>query len=254
VARLKLSFMTFVCPGWEIERIVRFAEKASYDGVEIRVDEGHRHGISSKSSLEDRNYVRRLFNDHGVEVSCIATSVQFGFSNLERRREEIEAAKANIKLANDLEAKVVRIFAGGDVQQLTDNVAEYIAEAFTEVGDYAAQYGVCPVLETLHDIMRSAEDALKIIRRVKTSNFGILWNHSDIDQRSFDLIGRHIRHFHIHEEVLDPQNRNVLHLAKLMKTINFDGYVSLEIIRGYDLPEELLIETAKRLKSYIVQV
>lgn len=250
---MKLSFMTFVCPGWEIERIAGFARRAGYDGVEVRVDEGHRHGISSKSPLEYRRYVKKLFDNYGVEVSCIATSVRFGFSSPERRRENIEAAKANIELAGDLEAKVVRIFAGGDLQQLTDNAAEYIAEAFTEVGDYATQYGVCPVLETLHDIIRSAEDALKVIHRVKTTNFGILWNHSDIDQKSFDLVGRHIRHFHVHEEVLEPQNKNVLHLAKLMKTINFNGYISLEIIRGYDLPEELLIETAKRLKSYMAQ-
>jgi sugar phosphate isomerase/epimerase len=197
--------------------------------------------------------VKKLFNNYGVEVSSIATSVQFGFSSPGKRRENIEAAKANIELAGDLEAKVVRIFAGGDVQQLTDSAAEYIAEAFTEVGDYAIQYGVCPVLETLHDIVRSAEDALKIIHRVKTMNFGILWNHSDIDQKSFNLVGKYIRHFHVHEEVLDPQNKNVLHLAKLMKTINFNGYISLEIIRGYDLPEDLLIKTAERLKSYMAQ-
>jgi hypothetical protein len=41
--------MTFVCPGWDIERIVSFARKDGYDGVEVRVDEGHKHGISSKS-------------------------------------------------------------------------------------------------------------------------------------------------------------------------------------------------------------
>ena len=250
---MKLSFMTFVCPGWDIERIVSFARKAGYDGVEVRVDEGHKHGISSKSPLEYRRHVKKLFNNYGVEVSSIATSVQFGFSSPGKRRENIEAAKANIELAGDLEAKVVRIFAGGDVQQLTDSAAEYIAEAFTEVGDYAIQYGVCPVLETLHDIVRSAEDALKIIHRVKTMNFGILWNHSDIDQKSFNLVGKYIRHFHVHEEVLDPQNKNVLHLAKLMKTINFNGYISLEIIRGYDLPEDLLIKTAERLKSYMAQ-
>ncbi|KYH38794.1 MAG: xylose isomerase domain-containing protein [Candidatus Bathyarchaeota archaeon B26-1] len=248
---MKLGFMTFVCPSWSIERIVRFARKAGYDGVEIRVDAGHKHGVSSKSSKEERRRVRRLFESEGVEVSSIATSVQFSFPDPEKRRENIEAAKLNIELAGDLGAKVVRIFAGRNVEELTDEVAGYVAEAFTEVGEYAKDYGVCPLLETLHDIVRSADDALKVLRRVETSNFGILWNHSEIDQRSFNLLKDHIRHFHVHEEVLDPENKNVLHLARMMKTVNFDGYVSLEIIRGEDLPEDLLIETGERLKRYI---
>ena len=248
---MKLGFMTFVCPSWSIERIVRFARKAGYDGVEIRVDAGHKHGVSSKSSKEERRRVRRLFEGEGVEVSSIATSVQFSFPDPEKRRENIEAAKLNIELAGDLGAKVVRIFAGRNVEELTDEVAGYVAEAFTEVGEYAKDYGVCPLLETLHDIVRSADDALKVLRRVETSNFGILWNHSEIDQRSFNLLKDHIRHFHVHEEVLDPENKNVLHLARMMKTVNFDGYVSLEIIRGEDLPEDLLIETGERLKRYI---
>jgi len=67
------------------------------------------------------------------------------------------------------------------------------------------------------------------------------------------LLKNHIRHFHVHDEVLAPENKNILHLTKLVKNINYDGYISLEIIRGRNLPEELLIETAKRLKGYIAQ-
>jgi hypothetical protein len=74
-----------------------------------------------------------------------------------------------------------------------------------------------------------------------------------MDEQTFNLLKDHIRHFHVHQEVLEPENDNILHLAKLMKTINYDGYFSLEIIKGENLPEDLLIETAKRLKGYIAQ-
>lgn len=250
---MKLSFMTFVCPEWEIERIVEFAGEAGYDGVEIRVDAKHKHEISSESSDEKRRYVKNLFDEKGVEVPCVATSVQFASPEPAKRRENIEAAKANIKLASDLGAQVVRTFAGGGVPKLTDEAADYIAEAFNEVGNYAKEYGVCPMLETGHDIIKSAVEGAEVIKRVETSNFGVLWNHSEMDELTFDLLKAHIRHFHIHDEVLDPENENILHLAKLVKSINYDGYISLEIIKGHNLPEELLIETAKRLKGYIAQ-
>jgi len=250
---IKLSFMTFVLPEWEIERIVKFAKKAGYDGVEIRVDAGHKHGISSESSAEERKYVKKLFADEGVDIPCVATSVQFGSSEPAVRQENIESAKMNLVLASDLGANVVRMFAGGGIPKLTDEAAEYIAEAFDEVGEYAKDFGVCPMLECGHDIIKSAVEAQNVIKRVKTSNFGALWNHSDMDEQTFNALKSHIRHFHVHKEVLSPDNDNILHLAKLMKSIEYDGYFSLEIIEGHNLPEDVLTETASRLQGFIAQ-
>jgi len=250
---IKLSFMTFVCPNWEIEKIAKFAKQANYDGVEIRVDAGHKHNVSSQTPADRRKYVKKLFDDEGVDIPCVATSVQFGSADLAKRKENIASAKANLDLAGDLKAKVVRIFAGGGIPKLTDESASYIAEAFDEVGEYAKSFGVCPMLECGHDIIVGADEAENVIKRVKTSNFGVLWNHSVMDERTFNVMRPRLRHFHVHDEVLDPQNDNILHLSKLMKSIGYDGYYSLEIIKNEDLPEELLIETTKRLKSYIMQ-
>ncbi len=248
-----LSFMTFVCPEWKIERVAQFAKEAKYDGVEIRVDAGHKHEVSSQSSAEVRKYVKKLFADEGVDIPCVATSVQFGSSDPAKRRENIQSAKTNLDLAADLGARVVRMFAGGGIPKLTDEAAAYIAEAFDEVGNYAKAPGVCPMLESGHDIIKTAVESAEVIKRVKTSNFGVLWNHSEMDSQTFDLLKAKIRHFHVHEEVLDPNNDNILHLAKLIEGIGYNGYISLEIIKGHNLPEDVLIETARRLKGYIAQ-
>ena len=250
---MKLSFMTFVCPEWEIERVVQFAKEANYDGVEIRVDAGHKHEISSQSSTEARLRVKKLFADEGIEIACVATSVNFAFPEPAKHRENIEAAKANLDLTADLEAPVVRIFAGGGIPELTGEAAEQVASAFDEVGDYAKASGVCPMLECGHDIIKGSAEAAEVIKRVKTQNFGALWNYSEIDDQTLDVLKDHIRHFHIHDEVLDPDNTNILKLAKRMKGIDYEGYVSLEIIKGENLPEDILKETASRLKDYIAQ-
>jgi len=71
--QMKLSFMTFVCPTWPIEKIVKFAKEAGYDGVEIRVDAQHKHDISSKSSAAVRRQTKKLFADAGVEIAAVAT-------------------------------------------------------------------------------------------------------------------------------------------------------------------------------------
>ncbi len=250
---IKLGFMTFVLPEWEIERVVKFAKKAGYNGVEIRVDAGHKHEISSQSSADVRKYVKKLFADEGVDIPCVATSVQFSSSDPAKRQENVESAKANLDLAADLGAGVVRMFAGGGIPGLTDEVAAYVAEAFDEVGDYAKASGVCPMLECGHDIIKGAVEASNVIKRVKTSNFGALWNHSDMDDQTFNALKSHIRHFHVHKEVLSPDNDNILHLARLAKSIDYNGYISLEIIEKRNLPEDVLIETASRLQGFIAQ-
>jgi len=250
---IKLSFMTFVCPTWEIEKVAKFAKEANFDGVEIRVDAGHKHEVSSQSSAERRKYVKKLFADVGVNLPCVATSVQFGAADPAKRKENIDSAKANLDLAADLGAGIVRMFAGGGIPKLTEEAASYIAEAFDEVGDYAKGSGVTPMLECGHDIIKGAVEASEVIKRVKTSNFCVLWNYSEMNYQTFNALKSHLRHFHVHDEVLDPKNDNILHLSKLIKTINYDGYYSLEIIKGEDLPEDLLTETAKRLKGYIAK-
>ncbi len=250
---IKLGFMTFVLPEWEIERILKFAKEVGYDGVEIRVDAKHKHEISSQSSAEVRKYVKKLFADEGIDIPCVATSVQFGSADPAVRQENIESAKANLDLAADLGAGIVRMFAGGGIPQLTDEAAEYIARAFDEVGDYAKSFGVCPMLECGHDIIKGAAEAFNVIKRVKTSNFGALWNHSHMDDETFNTLKSHITHFHVHQEVLSPDNDNILHLARLAKSIDYDGYISLEIIEGHNLPLDVLTDTASRLQGFIAQ-
>lgn len=251
--QMKLSFMTFVCPEWQTEKIVQFAKEARYDGVELRVDAGHKHGISSSSSAHTRQSVTRLFRDDGVEIASVATSVQFASPAAETHKKNIAAAKANLDLAADLGAPVVRMFAGGGIPKLTPEAARQVAAAFDEVGDYAKASGACPILECGHDIIKGAAEAAEVIRRVRTQNFGALWNDSKMDDATFAALKGRLRHFHVHDEVLDPKNTNMVGLAKRMKTIGYRGYVSLEIIWGKNVPEETLRETAARLKRQIAQ-
>jgi len=250
---MKLSFMTFVCPTWPTETIGKFARRAGYDGVEIRVDAGHKHGISSASSSETRRAVKKLFADEGVQVASVATSVQFASPAAENHKKNLAAAKANLDLAADLGAPVVRIFAGGGIRKLTPEAARQVAAAFDEVGDYAKGSGSCPILECGHDIIKGAAEAAEVLRQVQTKNFGALWNHSEMDDPTFDALKGRLRHFHVHDEVLDPKNTNLVALARRVKAIPYRGYVSLEIIWGKNVPEDVLIATASRLKRQIAE-
>lgn len=247
---MKLSFMTFVCPDWTTDRIVKFAKEAGYDGVELRVDANHKHGISSTSSAQTRREVKKLFADEGVGVAAIATSVQLAVADAAAHRKHVDAAKANLDLAADLGAPVVRIFAGGG-KPMTPKIADQVAAAFDELGDYAKASGACPILECGHDIIKGWQEAAEVLRRVHTSNFGALWNHAKMDDATFAALKARLRHFHVHDDVLDPTSTHILDLARRAKSIGFRGYVSLEIIKGKNLSDDVLKELATRLQRQI---
>ena len=141
----------------------------------------------------------------------------------------------------------------GASAELTPDAAVQVAAAFDQVGEYAQASGVCPILECGHDIIKGSAEAAEVIRRVQTRNFGALWNHSVMDDATFAVLKDRIRHFHVHDEVLDPNNANLVDVARRMKGIGFRGYVSLEIIKGKGLPEDLLKQTAARLKRQIAE-
>ena len=149
---MKLGFMTFVLPEYSIEETVAFAKKAGYDGVELRVDAGHRHGVSSESPAGERRRVKELFAAAGIEIPSVATSVKLSSPDPQRHAGFMAMAKANLDLAADLGASFVRIFCGTEVPQLDEATAARVAAAFDELGEYSKGAGVTPMLECGHDI------------------------------------------------------------------------------------------------------
>ncbi len=74
---MKYSFMSFSCPEITMGQIVKIARFYGYDGFEPRIDVGHKHGIglgTSKSALVE---IRRMAEENGIVLCCLATSCSY---------------------------------------------------------------------------------------------------------------------------------------------------------------------------------
>jgi sugar phosphate isomerase/epimerase len=242
---MQLSFMSWVCPGWTIDEIASYGAQSPYDGIELRVDCAHAHGVSRHSSAAERANVRSLLDAHGLEIPCIATSHQFAVA--EDLDAAIDAAKADVELAADLGARYIRVFAGGEGDSLPDDAVTRVSSALTELGEHARSYGVSPLLETKHDVVRTADDALTILENVQTSNVGVLWNQATISTSAVEKLADRINHVHVHDDVLQSENEDVLELVRKLKRVGYNGYISLEVIRGENIPPDVLTTTGDRL-------
>ncbi|MBI2940961.1 MAG: sugar phosphate isomerase/epimerase [Chloroflexi bacterium] len=170
---MKLSFMTFACPEWDVPSILDAARRYGSDGVEIRVSANHRHGVEVDLPSAARAAVRRQFADAGVAVSCVATSLTL--VSLDRAA-AADALRRHLDLAADLGAPVIRVFCGRLPEGTTLDVAvERVADSLRAGADQAAAAGVCIGLET-HDSFSLGRTVGRTLSQVPYPSVGAVWD------------------------------------------------------------------------------
>jgi len=278
VYNMKICFLTFVCPRYDVGKMASLARNIGVDGVEIRIELGHAHNISSLTRPDERRRIQKIFEDEGIEIASVATSVELGSPEKGISEFMMESGRANALLARDLGAKILRVFLsqqpGVTVEQplhvpgqpydyskvkvlgITEGMINRFAINLCELGGFAKDYGVIPAIEEGHPF--NAQWLKLIMERSETVNKGVVWNRSDITQHEFEYIGNYIKHIHVHNDVIDPENDNLLQTLKKMKPIGYNGYISMEF-EEYpkpdpdtgNIPRHVLGEVTTRIRQFI---
>jgi sugar phosphate isomerase/epimerase len=263
---MKISFMTWVCPTWTLKEVLAGAVRYDWDGVEPRAQAGHKHGVEVAATRKQRAQIRAAFEDCGVEMSCIATSIRYSSADPKERAGMVEQTRKFVDLAADLGCPHLRVFGGPMPEGAPrDDVKAYVAEALRQCGEYAAGKGVYVCLET-HDDFRKAQDAADTVRTAAQPNVQICWdvahpfNAGDTMQEAFDLVKPYVRHLHVHDmktvngkhEMAPIGEGEIPHdeVVQLLKGIAFAGHLSGEWIDAF-APERILPVDSATLRRYI---
>jgi len=173
-----LSFSTLGCPDWDLQRIVDFAAKNNYHGLEVR-------GINRELNLPNcpefnspKNILasRRLVEDKGLKFIGLGSSAALHYSDLKERNKNLDEAKRFIDLAQQLNCPNVRVFPNNFPKGVDKaQVIELISEGLLELGDYAKDRNVKVLLES-HGAVVHSDDLSKIMKSAKHSNVGMIWD------------------------------------------------------------------------------
>jgi sugar phosphate isomerase/epimerase len=255
---MNYSFMTFSCPEWRLDEVLAAAQRYGYDGVELRVDANHLHGVEISNTPEQRSTARRMAAAQGVALCCVATSCRF--ADPATVAQNIAEAQERIDLAADLDAHVVRVFGGKIPPGLSRQEAtESVVQALDTLAGYAAQRGVYLALET-HDDWCNPHDVLAVVGQVNHPYAGVNWDYmhtlriakTTLDE-TFAAIGPYIRHVHFHDGSLAADKLEFLPIGQgaydhqrvlaLLRSVDYDGWLSGEWINWEPaethLPREL---------------
>jgi sugar phosphate isomerase/epimerase len=256
--------MSFSLPDANLEQLLSAAREYGYDGIELRINAKHGHGVEPENSEAARAAVRKAFSDSGVAPACIATSCRF--ADPATVDSECASARAAIELAADLGSHRLRVFGGALPDGVErDAATRGVATALASIADFAGKHDVRVCLET-HDAWTSPTDVADVMRAVDHPAIGVTWdvwhpariNGLTLDE-AYNVLAPWIGHVHIHDGMLRPDmldhramgtgqldHRRVL---QLLSGGGYDGFLSGEWI-GWEPGEVHLPREIAAMRGY----
>jgi len=268
---LKLSFTTWVCPEWTVAAIVDGMQTYAYDGVELRVGKGHLHGVELDSPADYLADVRKQFDAANLAVSCVATSFVLSNPDALERQKVVAQIKQCLRTADAIGAPYIRIF-GGDVPAglETAGVIDYIAEGLSECAEFAEKERIrSKILLETHGAFSHSKYVTEVLSQVYSPKLGVLWDvlHPirvlESVENTYDAICDYVNHVHVHDCAYNESRTKIqpcepgegfvpmAQVVDLLKSGNFRGYLSLEVLHENADPDQILPKYAKYLKALI---
>lgn len=264
---MKFAFSTLGCPSWDYNEIVSTALDLGYDGLEIR-------GISSElyapkiKAFSNDNIKKSLDSLKGLELPMLTTNAVIAVpSALEQTMQE---TIDYINLAAKIGTKYIRLLCT-NTAGLDGGDYELAKKTYRNICAIAEDYNVTPLIET-NGMFCDSSLLAKFMREVDHVNSGVLWdihhpyrfNNECIDS-TINNIGNLIKYVHIKDSKME-NNKVVYKMLgygdiplKLaldsLKTIGFDGYVTLEWVKRWnpDLEEPGIVfaHFISSIKNYL---
>jgi sugar phosphate isomerase/epimerase len=256
---MRPGFMSSVCPKQTLAELIETAKQYGYQGIEFRVEWGHRHGLELDATAPQLEMARQALADSAIAASCIATSVRFNSPDRADHLPQRETLRRYIALAAAVGAPYLRTFSDSlpeEDEEARDQVLSLAAESYASVDDWARQHGVEILVET-HTNMR-AHWAKEILDQASAEHLQVLWHighHLRRDQSvedAYRYLRGHVRHVHFtaqrdDEYVSDADNQRTF---ELLAADGYSGFFSVEIINPDD-PDAVLGHHMRKFEEFM---
>lgn len=232
---MRLSFST---NGWNLsfKKCVEIATSLGIQGIEIHDVNAFKE--EEPFSLGNIAATFRYLNQNKISISCMDAIANVAYCS----EAEVNDIISLIKIAHDIRCDYVRLHAisKGDEALEDSNVRKIIDELLP----IATEKNVILLLET----MGLYADTLKlqtILNSYACDNLGALWdfhhtvNANEVVSTTIKNFGAYVKHIHIKDSVnvdgkieyrlLGEGNLPINDLFDSLRSINYDGYISLEM-------------------------
>ena len=196
----------------------------------------------------------------GLDISSTAIGNNFCFPPGPKRDEQLALTRTWIDRAAELDAPVIRIFAGSVPRGETEERAvAWAIEGIKESLPYAAKKGVTLALENHGGITATVGQILKLVRAIDAPNFGV-----NLDTGNFHVADPYaeiaeLAPYAVTVQVKTEIRRKGAHaneeadlsrLISILREVRYSGYVILEYEAAED-PVKAIPRHIKKLRELI---
>ena len=216
---------------WDLPTLIANCEATDVLGVELRTE--HAHGVQPTISAKQRREVKARFADSPVTCLGPGTNQKFDDPDPAKLRENMEGAKAFVKLSHDIGASGVKVKPDKlhkDVPQ--EKTLEQIGRSLDQLGRFAGDWGQDVRLE-VHGHCAELPMIAEIFSYVEQPNVGVCWNCNSQDllgeglEYNFRLVRERFgRTAHVRE--LNDEKYPYQQLVDLLVETNYSGWILLE--------------------------
>jgi sugar phosphate isomerase/epimerase len=178
-------------PSLSLEDFVKRAKTYGYDGIEL--DGKRPHGNPMDIDQHKREKIRNLLEREGMEIPCLAANNDFSSPIPEHRECQLLMVKEQARLAADLGAKVVRLFAAWPGVAIREGLAtydlvrspfytferqypfattlerwSYVKDCLKEAAAFGEEFGVVMALQNHAPLIRNWKDCYDLVKEVNS--------------------------------------------------------------------------------------
>ncbi|MDA0590408.1 MAG: sugar phosphate isomerase/epimerase [Planctomycetota bacterium] len=236
---------------WDVPTVIKNCETTGFGGVELRST--HKHGVEITLGKEERQAVRRQFEDSKVELVGLGSACEYHSEDPAVVDRNIEDTKAFVRLCKDVGGTGVKVRPNGLPKDVpVEKTIEQIGKSLRAVATYGADYGV----QIRVEVHGRGTAELPLIKQMMDiadhPNAVICWNCNPTDlngeglEHNFELVKKHFgATIHIHDL------RNDMYPWKpffgLLRSIQYDDWT---LIEEGKVPDDIVAAMHENRKTF----
>lgn len=250
---MKFAYNTLVYGDEPIEKGIERIAQAGYEGVEFV-------GEPEKLNLKE---IREFLKKYNIEASSICSiynnNRDLVHPDISIRENGIQYTKSVIDMAVELGAKIVITRPSPCMKTNplapADQEWQWAVMNIVECGKYAAKKNIVLVIEAWNRyetyFINRLDQALKLCKDVNLENVGVMGDTFHMNIEEFDMAsaiincGNQLKHIHLADSNRAAPGRGHINFKPIidaLKEINYDGYLSFELLPAAADPFRVLKE------------
>ncbi|MEP6733971.1 MAG: sugar phosphate isomerase/epimerase family protein [Chryseolinea sp.] len=224
-----------------IDDMITYCATSGFLGVDITG-----YYFKGYPNVPDDDYLfhtKRFAFKKGIEISGTGVRNDFTEPDPTKRKESVKLVKAWIEAASKLGAPVIRVFAGNQQSPnfKREQVLEWMTKDLSECIEHGAKHGVVVGLQNHDDFIKTADQALEIIKPLQSDWFGLILDTGSYRQNDpyaeIEKTAAYSVNWQIKEKVFMNGKEQDVNMDKLIKVIQrsgYTGYIPLETLGDGD--------------------